>query len=141
MRSVFAVSPVQSNVLVTEYLFNMLPSYIFIVAAAFRTWHLKNEQTGSKSKCHESFDVKVRLCYWMSVSYVVAIGLAFLVPSGMFWQADSPLYSLIYILALLSWTQSARLLTTENALLREQEVWTHKIFWSFSFSLTLVRMF
>ncbi len=85
MSLLLAVSPVQSNMLVTEYLFNMLPSYIFLVAAASRAWQLKDEQTGSKSKCHDSFEVKVRLCYWMGLSYLVAVALAFAVPSGMFW--------------------------------------------------------
>jgi len=88
-----------NNMVVTEYFYNQLPNYVFLIVSLSRLRTLNhrlkelqqiNQKQGSDHNIHDSevndsYFFKLKLGYLMIITYVLAIGFAFLVDQFYFW--------------------------------------------------------
>lgn len=165
----------------TEYFYNLLPCYIFIITAIYRfvtiinspfirekirTSNLRDQKPTVETPGAEeeestikiiisnpqkdidqleektaSYYIKTRFSFANCFLYIIAIVFAFLMPSSLFRPASSPNESFLYLFGVLAWYFSGKLVKMEFERGLNQEIYSHRLFWVFAGSLSLIRIF
>ena len=171
----FQVSPYVS----TEYFYNLLPCYIFIItgiyryitiykSSSFKEKVLASQQenqigetTTGEDSDHQhkiilsnyerdieqleektaSYYIKTRISFANSILYIISVIFAFVMPASLFSAAIKPVEGLFYLFGMIAWYISGKLIKVEFEKGLNQELYTHRVFWVFTGSLALIRIF
>ena len=163
----------------TEYFYNLLPCYIFIVTALYRyisiyrqpsfrdkvqaqqdtqladkTTEGRESETKNKiivtnyqsdleqlEERTASYYIKTRFSFANSILYIISVIFAFVMPSSLFSAAIKPTEGLLYLIGMLAWYLSGKLIKVEFEKGLNQEIYTHRLFWVFTGSLAFIRIF
>jgi len=163
----------------TEYFYNLLPCYIFIITALYRFFTIYKQpsfrekvqatqqetQLGEKITDGEnesktkiivtnyqtdfeqleertaSYFIKTRISFANSILYIISVIFAFIMPASLFSAAIKPVEGLFYLFGMVAWYFSGKLIKVEFEKGLNQEIYTHRLFWVFTGSLSLIRIF
>ena len=102
-----------SQFIFTEFFYNMLPCYYFIVMFFVRYFKIKDlpvETTDLNENTLRSFFIKTRLSYFVGLTYILSVLFSLTLSPNVYFGANFRGLAILYLLGAASWFMSGYLL-------------------------------
>jgi hypothetical protein len=122
-----------------EFIFFLMPSYVFLLAAGIRYLVIRHMAKTSEKCMKGSFFVKKNISMILCATFVANFFVALIRYSSMQQYPYWKLYSFLYLVGAISWYVSHMLLVAEIDRELTTAWYSHKLFWVMSFFMFVAR--